>query len=644
MARQLPLLFVLFVGLLYWLENHLEEAFYATNLEFVERLSEMAVSSVQISMESKEPGRLWEKVEQLVPADGDTQLRIINKQGAVLFSSEPDTRGQTFDLSDAPCMPCHVDGSAQASVRSKFIDEPLGKPYTVFVAPLRNTETCRSCHKDDGAILGMVYVRHSLESVNRMVRTIQVGLILAGAFGLFFTILTTRVFLGRYLNQPLNLLVAGARALGSGYLHQKIRLSEQTELTLLADTFNESGERLKQSMQEIRSHQDDLQDLYSIADQLSRSIQPEERRRRAMELVGSIFKSDCLIIAGHFHSESHVFHGTITYRKEGEILERSFSGEEDLPAVPFYSSSIVGRWLRNELDKKFRIREGSTVAFPLERHGQRLGIILAPDRGEEDSPSGRTRTVNPKVVKAFIKHLAVALELSELQRERFKQERLAAIGETVAGLAHCLRNTLNELRGGQYIVESAMRNEDQNKLQDGWRILKGGVRHVERLTLDMLFYTSDRKPKREAVDPNRILKEVIELLKESARNQRITLRGEFDDRMEPVLMDRAAFQQAVLNLVTNAIDACVESETGDQVIIESHDREVDVLFTIEDKGIGMDIDTVKRIFERFYTTRPWKAVGLGLPVVKKIVEAHGGTIEVKSVLGKGTIFYLQLPK
>ncbi|UCG50940.1 MAG: HAMP domain-containing protein [Candidatus Latescibacterota bacterium] len=644
MARQLPLLFVLFVGLLFWLENHLEDAFYATNLESVESLSQMVVSRVQTSMESKDAGRPWEGVERLLPADKNTRLKIINKQGVVLFSSEPESRGQKHNLTDPPCVPCHVGGSVRATVRSKFIDKPLDEPFTLFVAPLRNTEECRSCHTDEGTILGMVYVWHSLGPVRRLVRTSQIAVIIAGAAALIFTILTTRLFLSRYLNRPLNRLVAGARAIGSGDLNQKIQLSERTELSVLADAFNKSGERLKESIREIKNHRDDLQNLYYIADQLGRSVQPEERRRRAVELIRSIFKSDCLIIAGHFHPESRIFHGTVTYRENDEIIERSISSERDLPAVPFCSPLIVQRWLRGELDQDFRIREGSTVAFPLERHGQRLGIILAPARRKEDSPDGRATAANPEVVRAFIKHLSIALELSELQRERLRQERLAAIGEALAGLAHCLRNTLSGLRGGEYIVESAMRNEDENRLEKGWGILKNGVRHVEKLTLDILFYTSDRQPELELINPNQIVQQVVDLLGGSAKNKGVTLRCELDDSIKPLPIDRVAVYQAFLNLVGNAIDACVESELGDLVVIASRDRRDDLLFTIEDNGVGMEEQTLKRVFDRFYTNKPSKGTGLGLPVVKKIAEAHGGKIEVKSTLGKGTVFYLTLPK
>ncbi|UCH84186.1 MAG: HAMP domain-containing protein, partial [Candidatus Latescibacterota bacterium] len=404
--------------------------------------------------------------------------------------------------------------------------------------------------------------------VKKLVRTIQIGLIIAGVTALFFTILTTRIFLGRYLNRPLGQLVAGARAIGSGDLDQRIQLAGQTELSVLADTINQSRVKLKESIQEISDQRDDLQNLYYIADQLGRSIQPTKSLHRAVELIGSVFESDCLIIAGHFHPESRVFHGTVTYRSDGEILERRISDENDLPAVSFGTRSIVRRWLRNELGHRFRIRDGSTVAFPLERRGRRLGIILAPARSKEDYPDGRATAANPEVVGAFIKHLTVTLELSELQRQMVRQERLAAIGQALAGLAHCLRNTLNGLRGGEYIVETAMRKDDRKKMSEGWRVLKGGVRHIERLTLDMLFYTADRRPNLEPTDPNQVVLQVIDLLRESAAHQGVTFRVDLDDLMEPLPIDKVAMYQVFLNLVSNAVDACVDSASGDLVKIK----------------------------------------------------------------------------
>ncbi|UCH84653.1 MAG: sensor histidine kinase, partial [Candidatus Latescibacterota bacterium] len=121
-------------------------------------------------------------------------------------------------------------------------------------------------------------------------------------------------------------------------------------------------------------------------------------------------------------------------------------------------------------------------------------------------------------------------------------------------------------------------------------------------------------------------------------------RVDLDDLMEPLPIDKVAVYQVFLNLVSNAVDACVDSASGDLVKIKSHDRGEDLLFTIEDNGIGMSEDTARRVFDRFYTTKSAKGTGLGLPVAKKIVEAHGGNIEVRSSLGVGTTFFVQLSK
>jgi signal transduction histidine kinase len=284
------------------------------------------------------------------------------------------------------------------------------------------------------------------------------------------------------------------------------------------------------------------------------------------------------------------------------------------------------------------------VAYPLERRSRRLGLILAPARAENETDDGRATAANPEVVQALCKHLAIALEFSELQRESFRREKLAAIGETVAGLAHCLKNTLNGLRGGQYVIERAMENDNPEKLRQGWRILTNSVRHIERLSLDMIYYAGEHKLKLEPTNPNLILQEVVDLLNEAAHNQGVELREEFDEMAGEVPLDRHAIYRAILNLVSNAVDACVESETGDSVILRSRSGPEDVVLTVEDNGIGMSESTLKRMFERFFTTKSSKGTGLGLPVVKKIAEEHGGSLEVESELGRGTVFHLRLPK
>ncbi|MBT4503598.1 MAG: HAMP domain-containing histidine kinase [Gemmatimonadetes bacterium] len=239
---------------------------------------------------------------------------------------------------------------------------------------------------------------------------------------------------------------------------------------------------------------------------------------------------------------------------------------------------------------------------------------------------------------------ASTVRLAGLQKELVEQERLAAIGETVAGLAHCLKNTLNGLRAGQYVIDRGVEKNDTEKLKTGWRVMKEGVHQVERLTSDMLYCVKERVPEREPTDPNEIIREIIDLLREMATEKEVELRAALDEEMGVEALDRTMIYRAILNLVTNAIDACTESESGDLVILRSQGTPEEIVLTVEDNGIGMSDAIQARLFTRFFSTKSSGGTGLGLSVVKKITEEHGGTLRVKSEVGKGTEFHIHLPR
>jgi signal transduction histidine kinase/HAMP domain-containing protein len=645
MVRQLPLLLLLFIALLYWLETHLRDALYSSHLESVRESGLMVTDVIQTAMRSAEEHKVWEEVGQRIPVAKGLSFTIMNTGGRVLFSTEPGERGRVHKLTDADCAACHEKGSERAVKQTAFIREPEGASYKVFAAPLRNTEDCKPCHANYGPKLGIVYVRQSLQPVQRIIRTTQVGIVFAGAVAFILTVLTTRMFLGRYLNRPLRKLVRGAREIGAGNLNQEISLPERSELSILADTLNSSQKRLREDIQEITDQRDDLKTFYHIAAELGRGVKGDERRRRGVEVASTIFKSDCLLIAGRFHPDTEAFDGTLTYRDaSSSIVERPFTEAEEQAPVQFYSATIVNKWLGGELDGLPHFKDGSAVAYPLERHGRRLGLLLTPAHDESLSSDGRPSAANPEVVQAFRTHLAIALELSELQRERIRQERLAAIGETVAGLSHCLKNTLNGLRAGAYIVGSGMQKEEAETIGRGWKILRDGIRSIESLSLDLLYYAGEHIPQREPVSPNEIVEEVADLLRESAASQGVELRTELDQRVEKVRLDRVGIYRVILNLAANAVDACVESGTGKTITLRSTCGPEEVILAVEDNGIGMTEFTKRRIFERFFTTKSAKGTGLGLAVVKKIIDEHGGTIEVESVPGRGSTFSIRIPR
>jgi len=240
---------------------------------------------------------------------------------------------------------------------------------------------------------------------------------------------------------------------------------------------------------------------------------------------------------------------------------------------------------------------------------------------------------------------ASTARLALLQKELVQTERLAAVGETVAGLAHCLKNTLNGLRAGQYVVDRAVELNDPEKLRTGRRVMKSAVAQVERLTFDMLYYIKEREPELEPVDLDPIVQEVIDVLQESAASRNVDLRAEPNPEIEAQTLDRTAMYRALLNLVTNAIDACTESESGDLVVVRSRVAGPDeIVLTVEDNGIGMSREIRSKLFTRLFSTKGGRGTGLGLSVVKKIAEAHGGSVEVESEPGKGSAFHIHLPR
>jgi len=645
MLWQIPLVLFLLAGILYWLEGRLEEALRATSLRLSQNSALLATSAVRSSMASESTHSKWDRIGEVLPKDQETRIEIVSLEGAVLHSSDPAMRGMALNrFVDAPCLYCHVAGSPRPSAETKLISEPGEKPYLAFATILPNSPDCRPCHGDAGPKLGMVYIRQPLEPIHQLIRAARISFLI-GAFAILgLTVLTTRSLLGRYLDRPRLSPAAHTRSVGTGLPHAHDHPPGKAPPAAAAETADESAERLRESMEEVARQREELSTIYYIADQLSLSIQPNMVCRRAVELSSSIFGSVCVLIAGHFHPDSRAFHGTVTYYEPGgDIVERPYPDDGVKRAVPFYNGAIVERWLRGELDGVIRFREEPTVAYPLERHGRRLGLLLAPTLGRHESLVGRPAAAHPQVVQAARQHLAIALELSELQRERLQQERLAAIGQTVAGLSHCMKNALNGLKGGQYVIERAVKIQDPEKLRKGLMVLTNGVRHLERLTYDMLSYAGERSLDRKPANPNDIMREVIDLLEESARNNGVSLRADFDERMAPIPLDRHALYRAIMNLVTNAIDACIESETGSTVVLRSRLRPDDVLLTVEDNGVGIPKASLRRVTERFFTTKGSKGTGLGLPVVMKIAEQHGGALEVESTFGHGSAFHLRIP-
>jgi len=238
-------------------------------------------------------------------------------------------------------------------------------------------------------------------------------------------------------------------------------------------------------------------------------------------------------------------------------------------------------------------------------------------------------------------------EIKRLEKELLKSERLAAIGQTVAGLAHGIKNILHGLKGGSYLVDIGIKKNETERLKKGWDMIKRNIGRTSNLAMDLLSYSKEREPEFEACFPNALAEDACTLLLDKARENHITIVQKFDHAIGEVIMDPHTIHEALLNIMSNAVDACLFDEDMSknwQVNLKTT-KEPDniIVFEITDNGAGMDEEVVKNLFTSFFSTKGHRGTGLGLMVTRKLVDEHNGTIDVKSKRGKGTTFTVRLP-
>jgi signal transduction histidine kinase len=245
---------------------------------------------------------------------------------------------------------------------------------------------------------------------------------------------------------------------------------------------------------------------------------------------------------------------------------------------------------------------------------------------------------------------ACRLELMEAQEELIKAERRATIGETVAALAHCIKNILTGLGGGMYMVQTGMTRKDGSMLEEGWSMFQRNMEKISDLILDLLGYSSTRIPQRRVCKPNKIVLEVVERFRKTAEEHNVALNTALDPAVEEANLDREGIHKVLRSLVSNAIDACVYdrpvSKAWEVTVKTKMETNMDsgqtIVFEVSDNGCGMTDEVKEQVFHRFLTTKAGKGIGLDLLVSQKIVQEHGGEISFESRVGEGTTFSVRL--
>lgn len=241
--------------------------------------------------------------------------------------------------------------------------------------------------------------------------------------------------------------------------------------------------------------------------------------------------------------------------------------------------------------------------------------------------------------------------LKKAQAEMIKAERLASIGETVASLAHCIKNISTGLGGGMYMVHTGMAKEKPNMIEEGWSMFQRNLERVSDLVLDLLRYARQTEPQLTPCVLNDIVSEVVRAFKKYADDNQIKLNKVLNPNLTEVYIEMDSIQRMIGHLVSNAIDACIyDADTSKKwkvTVTTRVETDVDsgeiILIEVTDNGCGMTDEIKSHLFHKFFTTKAGRGIGLGLLVTQKIIRDHGGEVSVESEFGKGTTVLVRLP-
>jgi signal transduction histidine kinase len=234
-------------------------------------------------------------------------------------------------------------------------------------------------------------------------------------------------------------------------------------------------------------------------------------------------------------------------------------------------------------------------------------------------------------------------EITRLQRQ------LALTGRAVAGTAHRVKNILMGLEGGTFIVNDGLENDDREAIAEGWEMVERNVHRVSAIVKDLLFCAKERTPDFEAgIRPSDIVLEVHNLFAERMAGENIEIHADVSPDCVAGTYDPEAIHSLLCNLVGNAIDACRFDPSEDK---ESHRVDLrcwqngagETIFEVEDNGEGIPEELTHKVFEEFFSSKGVEGTGIGLLVVQKVAEEHGGSVNFTSAPGQGTKFTVTIP-
>jgi signal transduction histidine kinase len=288
------------------------------------------------------------------------------------------------------------------------------------------------------------------------------------------------------------------------------------------------------------------------------------------------------------------------------------------------------------------------ICVPMQGRYGTVGVMyvdtMVPLAESIESGQRRFTDEHLKLMIAIGHQAALAVEDTTYYSAMVQSERLAGVGQTIATLSHHIKNILQGIRGGSYLVEMGLENDDAGVLRKGWDIVARNQNKISSLVMDMLSFSKEREPDPVPSDLVALVTDIAETVQQRADEAGITIHWDPPQDLPWLIFDPEGISRAVLNVVSNALDAVEDRPDPTIEIKVERDRQAGLVrVVVVDNGAGMDAETLATVFNLFVSTKGSRGTGLGLTVSRKILREHGGDIRATSTPGAGSTFTLEFP-
>lgn len=401
-----------------------------------------------------------------------------------------------------------------------------------------------------------------------------------------------------------------------------------------------------------------LQVMYRTALAVSHTLDIDQLLERILQLIFDWVEADrgCIMLV---HPDSGKLQPKVHFNRRGKPSgDKLIISQTILDYVMQHNEGVLTsnaqddeRWNPAASILQLGIREALCV--PMQARYDVVGVIYidtavpAQRLAQKPSAGGGNKFTDEhlKLLIAVAHQAALAVEDTRYYSAMVQAERLAAIGQTIASLSHHIKNVLQGIRGASFLIQDGLQRHDEAEIRQGWEMMERKQQLISEMVMDMLTFSKEREPEMLPAEMNEVVGDVVELMQSRAAEKKVQLGWLPDLAMPTLTFDSDGIHRSVLNVVTNAIDACEETEPHGLVRVSTEflpDQKL-VRVVVTDNGTGIDPDEIDNIFSLFVSTKHSRGTGLGLSVSQKILKEHGGIIRVESEVGRGSTFTLELP-